>query len=78
MMTAATAPVPTAPLTAAANPEARMIEIGKHLSMLEMLQARTLVGTLSAAQRADWIDRLMPLVPAEAAKIVRTELARRV
>lgn len=68
---------PTPTPTKGVNAESHMLKIGKHLTITEMLQAKVLIAAMSATERADWILRLAPLAPVEAAKIVRTELARR-
>lgn len=61
----------------AADPDVHMRQIAQHLSLTEMLQARSLAGTLTPADRAAWTARLIAMSPIEAATVIRAELARR-
>ena len=57
--------------------QAQMLQIVRHLSMPEILRAQALATSLSADDRAAWLTRLSGLSPAQAAKVIRTELAKR-
>ena len=54
-----------------------MLQIVRHLSMPEILRAQALATSLSADDRAAWLARLSGMSPAQAAKVIRTELAKR-
>ncbi len=68
----AEAPLPVTPAITA-----HMKLICQHLKFTEILQAQGLINSTSIAERNGWITRLMALEPAQAATIVRAELARR-
>ncbi len=73
--TSATAPEAPRPVTP--DVVAHMKLIAKHLGFPAILQAQALINNTSIAERNAWIERLMALAPAEAAAVVRAELARR-
>jgi hypothetical protein len=57
--------------------EARMLQVARHLTIPEVIQAQSLIAGASGAERAEWIKRLIALSPVEAAEVVRAELTRR-
>ena len=63
--------------TASVDVMAHLKEIAKHLRMSEVLQSQSLIRSLSPSEREAWIARLGSLAPADAAAVVRAELARR-
>lgn len=71
------ATVPEAPRPVTPDVVAHMKLIAKHLGFPAILQAQALINNTSIAERNAWIERLMALAPAEAAAVVRAELARR-
>ncbi len=73
--TVATAPEVPRPVTP--DVMAHMKLIAKHLRFPEILKTQALINSTSVAERNGWIARLMALDPAEAATVVRAELARR-
>lgn len=81
----APATMPTSPSTgnvtasAPSGPavQARMMEIARHLRVPEILRAQKMIAEIAGAERNAWIVRLMAMTPAEAAQVIRTELARR-
>ncbi|MBE7448602.1 MAG: hypothetical protein HS111_06880 [Kofleriaceae bacterium] len=72
------APPPTPP-TAAITPQlvAHLRQIAQYLQPHEVAFGQRLIMMASPAERGAWIARLMPLDPAQAATVIRAELARR-
>jgi len=64
-----------AQLTPAA--QARMLEIAKHLKVAEILKAQVVVNQIVGPERDALFVKLMALPAAEAAQVIRAELARR-
>lgn len=60
-----------------ADVAAAMKAIASHLSAFELLRVQSLLGATPQAERDAWIAKLLPLSPADAAAVVRAELARR-
>ena len=69
--------VPEAPRALTPDVIAHMQLVSKHLRFPEILQAQALINNTTVAERNGWIARLMALAPADAAALVRAELARR-
>lgn len=70
-------PVTPPPGLTEADVTKRLMAIGRHLTMLEMLKVQALIGATPQAERDAWVARVIGLPPAEAAVIVRAELVRR-
>lgn len=70
-------PVTPPPGLTEADVTKRLMAIGRHLTMLEMLKVQALIGATPQAERDAWVARVIDLPPAEAAVIVRAELVRR-
>jgi len=69
--------VPETPRPLTPDVIAHMQLVSKHLRFPEILQAQALINNTTVAERNGWIARLMALAPADAAALVRAELARR-
>lgn len=65
------------PGLSSAEVAARMKAITQHLKVTEILKVHSLLGATPQAERDAWSARLLAMPPAEAAALVRAELARR-
>ncbi|MBK9032140.1 MAG: hypothetical protein IPL61_12610 [Myxococcales bacterium] len=65
------------PGLSSAEAAARMKAITQHLKVTEILKVHSLLGATPQAERDAWSARLLAMPPAEAAALIRAELARR-
>ncbi len=54
-----------------------MAAISKHLTVFDMLKVQSLLGVTPQAERDAWFAKLVGLPAADAAALIKAELARR-